>query len=64
MPTAREGESTREGSPPLVRGLGVPPREFFLNFLRFYVRFNGFFFMRLGPDFCHDCLLEKIFHGA
>ena len=36
------GESTRGGIiPPLVRGVWGPPPRKFLNFERFYVRFNG-----------------------
>ena len=52
MPKAREGESMRGGLFPLsLGGFGGPPREIlFLNFERFYVRFNGGF-LRLGPDF-------------
>ena len=57
MPTAREG--TRGGLPLWLGGL---PRENvdFLALLRAF--FMGF--MRLGPDFSHDFLLEKIFLGA
>ena len=43
MLKAREGECTREGLFPLSLGGFVgPPLIIFLNFERFYVRFNGF----------------------
>ena len=32
-------------------GVGGPPPRFFLNFEHFYVCFNTYFFMHLGPDF-------------
>ena len=42
------GKSMRGGLSPLVRGVwGASPEIFFLNFERFYVRFNGIFFMHL-----------------
>ena len=44
------GESTRGDHSPSLQGVWGPPPRKFLNFERFYVRFNGFF-MRLGPDF-------------
>ena len=48
MPKAREGEhereSTRGGLFPLsLGGLRASPENFFFNFERFYVRFNGVF---------------------
>ena len=50
----RGGECERGMIPPLVRGVWGASPEKFLNFERFYVRFNGFF-MRLGPDFSRLC---------
>ena len=56
VPTAREGGEHERGTPPLVRGLrGSPQRKFWI--------FSGFF-LRLGPDFSLNFLLEKIFLGA
>ena len=57
------GGREREGAPPLVRGSGGLPCENF-EFLALLCAFLMFFFMRFGPDFCHDFLLEKIFLGA
>ena len=61
MPKAREGREHERGElfSLSLRGFGVSPPRFFLNFERFDVRFNVFF-MRLGTDFRHDYLLEKI----
>ena len=59
MPTAREGGEHERGTPPLVRG---SPRENF-EFLAPLCAFL-MVFMRLGPDFSHDFLLDKIFLGA
>ena len=53
------GERARERTPPLFRGVRGLPRE---NF-EFLALLCGFF-MRLGPDFSHDFLLEKTFLGA
>ena len=50
------------GTPPLVRGLGGLPQEIF-EFLALLCAFL-MFFMRLGPDFSHLFMLEKIFLGA
>ena len=54
------GEHER-GTTPLVSGVRGLPRENF-EFLALLCAFlMGF--MRLGPDFSHDFLLEKIFLG-
>ena len=53
----------RGGLSPLCGGFWGTSPKIFLNFERFYVRFNGVF-MRLGPDFSrfgHDLLLERYF---
>ena len=56
------GESTRGGSSLSLGGLGGLPRENF-EFLALLCAFlMGF--VRLGPDFSHDFLLEKMFLGA
>ena len=52
-------ESTRGGLSFSSGGLGGLPREQF-EFLALLCAF----FMRLGPDFRHNFLLEKIFLGA
>ena len=56
MPTAREGESTRGGPPPLVMGVKGFPREnfeflallyaFLMGFYAFGTRFQSRFFAR------------------
>ena len=62
MLTAREGREHERGAPLLVRGVrGSPPKKFcFLALLCAFLM--GF--RRLGPDFSHDFLLEKMFLGA
>ena len=63
MPKAREGGARGGIIPSLVRGVWGPPPRKFLNFERFYVRFQ-LGFKRLGPNFSrfgHNLLLEKIY---
>ena len=52
----------RDESPSHQGGWRITPEKF-LNFERFYVRFNVVFIC-LGPGFSHDFLQEKIFLGA
>ena len=58
----RGGEHERV-TPPLVGGLGGLPQENFEFLALLCARFQ-WGFMRLGPDFRHDFLHEKIFLGA
>ena len=62
MPTAREEGEHERGTLPLVRGVrGLTRANFeFLALLCAVLMV----FMRLGPDFSHNFLLEKIFLGA
>ena len=56
------GGRAREGDSPLVRGVRGSPRENFEFLALLCASLKEF--MRLGPDFSHDFLLEKIFLGA
>ena len=61
MPTAQEVGEHEMGTPSLGGGRGSP-REISEFLALLCASLMGF--MRIGPDFSHDFLLEKIFLGA
>ena len=64
MPTAQEVGEHEMGTPSLGGGGGGrgSPREISEFLALLCASLMGF--MRIGPDFSHDFLLEKIFLGA